>query len=54
VRQGCVISPLLFAVYVDDVINELCKADLGCRIGSFYKGCLVYADDLVLLSVSVS
>jgi len=41
VRQGGVVSPLLFAVYVDDLI-----AKLRCY------GCIFHADDIALLSCS--
>ncbi|CAL4122699.1 unnamed protein product, partial [Meganyctiphanes norvegica] len=49
VRQGGVLSPLLFSVYVDDLLTELKKSGLGCHIGNRYYGALGYADDIVLL-----
>ena len=54
VRQGGVLSPLLFAVYVDDLIGELKGSGLGCHIGSMYFGCIMYADDLVILAASLT
>ena len=33
IRQGGVLSPFLFAVYVDDIVRKVDKSDLGCRIG---------------------
>ena len=54
VRQGGVLSPALFAVYVDDIIERLNDSKLGCFIGDHYLGCIMYADDLILISVSVS
>ena len=54
VRQGAVSSPLLFSLYIDDLIKELRLSGLGCRIGRFFLGCLGYADDLLLLSASRS
>ena len=46
VRQGSVLSPFLFALYLDD-LSEL---------GSSFKGCcmILYADDILILSPSVS
>ena len=54
VRQGAVSSPLLFSIYIDDLIKELRLSGLGCRIGMFFLGCLGYADDLLLMSASRS
>ena len=53
VRQGGVLSPVLFAVYVDDIIQRLNDSKLGCFIDDLYLGCIMYADDLILISVSV-
>ena len=52
VRQGGVLSPYLYAIYVDDLINELHRSGYGVHIGSVFVGCLLYADDIVLLSPS--
>jgi len=54
VRRGGVLSPFLFAIYVDDVIVSLQDKRLGCFVGGSYTGCLIYADDLVLLSASLT
>ena len=54
VRQGDVLSPFLFNVYVDDLLNELEMNGIGCHVCSQYFGCIMYADDLLLLSASVS
>jgi len=48
VRQGGVLSPFLFAIYVDDVIVSLQDKRLGCFVGGSYIGCLIYADDCQL------
>ena len=54
VRQGGVLSPFLFNVYVDDLLNELEMNGIGCHVCNQYFGCIMYADDLLLLSASVS
>ena len=40
VRQGAVSSPLLFSVYIDELIVKLCMSCLGCRIDQCFYGCL--------------
>jgi len=53
VRQGGVLSPLLFNLYVDDLICLLESSNLGCCINGIYLGCIMYADDILLMSTSV-
>jgi hypothetical protein len=52
VRQGAIISPILFCVYFDVLLCQLCSQDIGCHIGSLFVGTLAYADDLVLIAPS--
>ena len=54
VRQGGVLSPYLFACYVDDIILTLVNNCLGCHIGLQCMYVLMYADDLMLISGSLS
>ena len=53
VRQGGVLSPILFNIYMNSLIRSLSVSDLGCHINGVYIGCLTYADDIILLSASV-
>ncbi len=50
VKQGSVISPLFFTLYVDELVNRLQHSGFGCRIGNKYYGIVIYADDIFLLS----
>ena len=52
VRQGAILSPCLFCVYLDSLLGNLRKSGLGCHIGNLYFGALGYADDVILLSPS--
>ena len=54
VRQGGILSPCLYAIFIDSVINKLRAAGLGASIGNHYLGCLLYADDILLVSHSVT
>ena len=49
-RQGSVLSPLLFSIYLDDLLGELRRLQLGCHIGGWWFGASAYADDLILLA----
>ena len=53
VKQGAVISPILFAVYYDELIAKLASSGYGCRISQQFVGALSYADDITLLSPSL-
>ena len=50
-----ILSPLLFNVYnyVDEFIDSLSDSGFGCYIGSQFFGCIMYADDLIMLSPSL-
>ncbi|KAL0809028.1 hypothetical protein ABMA28_012670 [Loxostege sticticalis] len=54
VRQGGLSSPRLFNLYVNQLIGELNSASVGCHIDSTCINNISYADDMVLLSPSVS
>ena len=47
-----VFCPVLFALYIDGVISELKLSGHSVHIGSLFIGCVLYADDIVLLSAS--
>ena len=52
VRQGGVLSPLLFNTYMDDLSVKLNETGVGCNINDIFINHLFYADDSVLLSPS--
>ena len=47
VRQGSVLSPFLFSVYMDELLVTLKKNGVGCHMGHHYVGALGYADDII-------
>ena len=50
VAQGCSLSPILFSVFINDLLKEVEKAELGIQFGE--GGGMLFADDFVGLSDS--
>ena len=54
IRQGSILSPMLFSVYTSDLLEKLQNSKLGCHIHFISFNAFMYADDLLLLSLSLS
>jgi hypothetical protein len=54
VRQGGVLSPLLFGILIDGVVDKIRAANLGCYIATICVCIFLYADDILLLAPSVT
>ena len=54
VRQGSVLSPILFTVYLDDLLSSLKSLGIGCHWDSLFVGAVSYADNIALLAPSPS
>ena len=39
VKQGAILSPILFSVYMDELFERLEKSGVGCHMGNHYTGC---------------
>ena len=50
VKQGGIVSPILFCVYIVGLLLRLRDSKIGCWIGNVYVGALAYADDVTLLA----
>ena len=50
IRQGSLISPYLFNVYIDDLNLKIAKSKLGCHIAGKAVNNFAYADDLALIA----
>ena len=54
VKQGGILSPVLFCIYIDGLLQRLASSHVGCYIGLNFLGALAYADDIVLLAPTPS
>merc|ERR1719427_1098610 len=54
VKQGCNLSPLLFALFMNSLGNELNSTGRGIDLGNTNISALFFADDLVLVGKSRS
>lgn len=54
VKQGGILSPKFFTVYIDALFTDLEKSGFGCFLNDCYYGALGYADDIALIAGSKS
>jgi len=52
VKEGGILSPLLFNIYIDDLSLTLSKSNIGCRLGGRHINHIVYVDELCILIMS--
>ena len=48
------LSPILFSIYIDSLLQKLKDLGLGCHVGRTFAGEFGYAGDLALFSPSLS
>lgn len=54
VKQGGVLSPHLFAIFIDDVVRVINRFNCGCHVGMLNINIVLYADDILLIAPSIS
>ena len=53
VRQGGVLSPDFYGLYVDDLFRILESSNIGCYLVDKFAAAIMYADDMALLAPSL-
>ena len=53
-RQGGVLSPVQFNIYIDNIISIITESGFGCHLRSISLAVLIYADDILLLAPTVT
>ena len=53
VKQGGVISPIFFSLYIDPLLLALNKSQIGCHMNNVYMGTLSYTDDITIIYPSI-
>ena len=51
-QESGVLLPLLFSIYIDDLLVKINRSGYGCSVGKVNIGAVAYADDICLLSGS--
>lgn len=49
-KQGCILSPLLFNVFINNLTSAINTLGCGIQCGNIVVSMLMYADDIVMLS----
>ena len=52
-KQGSILSPVLFYLFIDELLQTLCEAKTGIRVGQQLFNSFAYADDISLCSTTI-
>ena len=53
VKQGAVLSTMLFSIYTDNLFKELKQLGQGCHVGPTFALAFGYTDDVALIAPSL-
>ena len=49
-RQGCILSPILISLYINTLVDEIKRAEVGVECRGQWIPALLYADDMVMFA----
>ncbi len=52
VKQGCILSPTLFSIYINDLAKAIEGLDFGIVMENYKLNVLLFADDIALIADS--
>ena len=52
VKQGGVLSLILFSLYLEQLISRLRHIGIGCYMNGLFTGVFIYTDDITLMAPS--
>ena len=52
VKQGGVLSPILFSLFLDKLLVELRELGIGCHMNGLLTGPFIYTDDITFIAPS--
>lgn len=50
VKQGCLLSPTLFSLFIDDLVSDINQLQCGLSVDGTNISILLYADDIALIA----
>ena len=53
-KQGSLLSPVLFKIFLDDLMSQLDEVQYGVRIGDLQLNSCTYADDITVFSSTIT